>query len=358
MLRLRVGTVVCLMFSLSVLGMSGCATVTKEELLRRERSSTNERLSARRYSTTKADESSSVREASHKPSARKGFVAEAGELSFVGESYDENPDKARGRAKSEALEKMLASLVGIDVEQESIDKVSYSKVFSGSPTLQEKGEIDFRRTLTISSGGLKGLKVRVDSSCSKEGDLFHAVIYVFVDKKEAEKARMRGELERALLEVEDSRTTSIQVPENPGSCLREAITILAEKFTSAIGKHEDVTRIAVLDIAGDSYNSLREEMIMSFFKRQEYELVERRGAVLEQKLGLSEIIDSRTAVSPGKLLGVDATISGRIKKVEEKDESASLEVYLKMLNVETGKIIWAGVVEGHSTRGPINDVVD
>ncbi len=350
---LRLGTVICLVFSFSVLGMSGCATVTKEELLRRERSGPTERLSARRYSTSKADESSSVREASHKPSARKSFVAKAGELSFVGEAYDENPEKARQKARSEALEKMLASLVGMDIDQETIDKVSYSKVFSGSPTSQEKGEIDFQRTLTISYGGLKELKVRVDSSCSKEGGLFHAVVCVFVDKKEAEKARMIRELEQALLGVEDSRTTSIQVPENPGSCLREAIAILAEKFVSAIGKHEDVTTIAVLDIAGDSYNSLREEIIISFFKRQEYELVERRGAVLEQKLGLSGIIDSRTAVSPGKLLGVDATISGRIKKVEEKDESASLEVYLKMVNAETGKIIWAGVVEGHSTKGPI-----
>ncbi len=339
------------MLMFSALSMSGCATGRKRPPLGREPSAPEKRVLVREYSSSEVEESSSPREASH--SAPPGnFIAKDGELSFVGEGYHEDAQKARARAKAEALEKMLTSLAGIDIDQQSIDKISYSKIFSGSPTSQEKGEIDYRRTLTITSGELKGLKVRVESSCSKEGDLFHAVAYVFVDKREAERARMRKELEQALLEGKDSRAAAIQVPESLGSCLREAITMLAEKFASAIGKHEDVTRIAILDIVGDSHSFITEEITGTLFKRQDYELVERRGALLEQKLGLSEIIDSNTTVSPGRLLGVDATISGRVKKVEERDEGSSLEVYLKMVSVETGRVIWAGVLEGHSTKGP------
>ena len=326
-------------FSFSVFGISGCAT-------------TNKRWLTRERSTARTLESSSARKTSRKPPVIKHFTAKAGELSFVGEAYHENPGKAREKAKSEAFEKMIASLIGIDINAESIDKITYSKDFSDSTTFQEKGRIDFRRTLAITSGELKGLRVRVESSCSKDGDLFHAVAYVFIGKKEAEKARMRRELEQVLLETKVGRRTSVNLPQNPETCLEEAITILAKKFASVIGKHEDIKRIAVLDIAGDNSNSLREEIINSLFKTQEYELVERRAALLEQKLGLSEIIDSGTAAPLGKLMGVDATISGRIKKVEEKDKRASLEAYLKMVNVETGKVIWAGVVEGHSTTAP------
>lgn len=277
------------------------------------------------------------------------------ELSFSGEAYHRNPEMALEQAKSEALEKMLLSLAGIDIDEERVDKTTYFRDFSGSSPYQEKGGIDFRKTLTITSGKLKGLKVRVESSHSKEGNLFHAVAFVSVARREAEKAMLRKELELALSETKDSRRTYAEIPQKPGNCIREAITVLARKFASAIGKDETITRIAVLDIAGDSSNLLRREIISVLSKKKEHQLIERsniKQILKEQKLSFSAVFDSETAVSPGRILGVDALILGQIQKVEEKDKSALVEAYLKMVNVETGKIIWAGVVEGYSAAGP------
>lgn len=277
------------------------------------------------------------------------------ELSFRGEAYHKNPERALEKAKSEALEKMLLSLAGIDIDEERIDRTTYLKDFSDSGTYQEKGGINFTKTLTITSGKLKGLRVRVESSCWKEGELFHAVALVFVDREEAEKARLRRELELALSEIKDSKRTYVQIPQNPGNCMREAITMLAEKFASAVEKDNSIKRIAVFDIAGDGNNTLRKEIISFLSKEKQYQLIERsdiKQILMEQKLSFSGIIDSDTVASPGKILGVDAIIFGEIQKVEEKNKKVSVEAYLKMVNVETGKIIWAGVVKGYSTVGP------
>ena len=324
---------------------SGCATARTR---RRKPLATQQ-------SVTKPDELSlekKIPELEKKAPEREYSDSKPVELSFWGQAYHADPGKAREKAKSEALEKMLLSLAGVDIDGKTIDVTRYFKEFSDSGTGEEKGEIVYRKTLTVDTGQLKGLRLRVETSCRQEGDFFNAAAFVFVDKKEAEQAGMRRKLELALsgiLEIEGGKKTSVQFPENPGNSMREAIGMLAKKFTSAIVKDDNITRIAVLGIAGDSSNSLREEIISLLFKSEEYQLVERRAALLEQKLSLSGAVDPETGVSPGKILGVDAIIVGQIRKVEEKHGRASVEAYLKMVSVETGEIIWAGVVEGHST---------
>jgi len=277
------------------------------------------------------------------------------ELSFSGEAYHKNPERAREKAKNEALEKMLLFLAGIDINEERIDKITYFKDFSNSGIPQEKGRINFSRTLTITSGKLKGLRVRIESSCSREDDTFHAVAFVFVDRKEAERTMMRKELEIALLEIEDNKEVCIQLPQVPGNCLREAITVLAKRFASAIETVETASRIAVLEIAGDSNDIVREEIIHFLSRKKGYQVIERGdiGQILrEQKLCLTGIIGPDSAVPYGKILGVNGIIFGRIQKVEQKDKRVSVEAYLKIVNTESGRIIWAGVVKGYATEGP------
>lgn len=273
-----------------------------------------------------------------------------GELSFVGEAYDKDPETAKERAKGEAFRKMIYSIAGVDISGESKNKVSYSNEFSNPVgVLEEKEQIDFYNAVTITPAKLKGLTIRTENSYVKEGDLYHATFCVFINKDEARKARMQRELDRVLLEAaKDDRETEVRFPQKAGDLLERARSMLAESFVSSIGKQKNINRIAVLDIAGDSNGFLREEIISCLFQMEEYEVIERHAVLQEQKLGLSEIVDPGSAVAPGKILGIDAVIYGKVKRAEENDGSASAEAYLKMVAVESGKIVWAGVIEGHS----------
>ena len=165
---------------------------------------------------------------------------------------------------------------------------------------------------------------------------------------EVEDAIRRKELDTTLKEMGYGMEASCHLPPDPDPLLKEAITRVAENFVSRMGEDAGVIYIGVGTIAGDHSGILREEITGFLFKTGKYQLVDRRAALLEQKLGLRGLSKPESEKPTGKILGVDATVTGRIKDYTSDLEGAWLETFFKIVNVKTGKVIWAGVVEGHA----------
>lgn len=80
----------------------------------------------------------------------------------------------------------------------------------------------------------------------------------------------------------------------------------------------------------------------------------------EQKLGMTGAIDPKTAASVGKMLGLNAIVTGSISQfgvattgsdyliTQSKKQVASCTVDVRVVDVETGQIIWADSGKGES----------
>jgi curli biogenesis system outer membrane secretion channel CsgG len=101
----------------------------------------------------------------------------------------------------------------------------------------------------------------------------------------------------------------------------------------------------------------------------------------EQRLGMTGAIDPKTAAQVGKILGLNAIITGAISQYgvsttgadyfvgQTKKQIASCTVDIRVVDVETGQVIWAdsgkgeattstGQVLGMGTRGSYNEVIE
>lgn len=70
----------------------------------------------------------------------------------------------------------------------------------------------------------------------------------------------------------------------------------------------------------------------------------------EQAFGATGLVDAATAKRLGKLYGVDAFIFGRSRSWEKSEKvnilSSNIKMTLKMIDVDTAKIVWADELEG------------
>lgn len=88
---------------------------------------------------------------------------------------------------------------------------------------------------------------------------------------------------------------------------------------------------------------ISEELITKLYLTKKFKVIERQllnKIIVEQKLSLAGMIDPSSAKKLGKVLGVEAIVSGTIT-----DLAQSLKVNARMLNTETGEIFAAASVE-------------
>ena len=101
----------------------------------------------------------------------------------------------------------------------------------------------------------------------------------------------------------------------------------------------------------------------------------------EQKLGMTGAIDPKTAASVGKIMGLNAIVTGSISQfgvattgsdyliTQSKKQVASCTVDVRVVDVETGQIIWADSGKGESvssksqvlgmgTRGGYDEMIE
>ena len=102
------------------------------------------------------------------------------------------------------------------------------------------------------------------------------------------------------------------------------------------------TKVAVIEFSDLQGNILKfgkylsEELITRLFMTQKFDVIERRllNKVLdEQKISLSGLIDSNSIRELGKILGVDAIVTGTIT-----DLGTSLKVNARIISTETGLV--------------------
>ena len=106
--------------------------------------------------------------------------------------------------------------------------------------------------------------------------------------------------------------------------------------------HESKSKIAIIEFSDLNGNVtefgmyLSEELITRLFLTRKFDVIERQllnQVISEQKLGMTGLIDDESAIAIGKLLGVDAIVSGTVT-----DLGISLKVNARLIATETGSV--------------------
>ncbi len=113
--------------------------------------------------------------------------------------------------------------------------------------------------------------------------------------------------------------------------------------------HESKSKIAVIEFSDLNGNItefgmyLSEELITRLFLTRKFDVIERQllnQVISEQKLGMTGLIDDESAIAIGKLLGVDAIVSGTIT-----DLGISLKVNARLIATESGSVFAVAAAE-------------
>lgn len=109
------------------------------------------------------------------------------------------------------------------------------------------------------------------------------------------------------------------------------------------------------DLSGNVSNLgrlLSEELITRLFATGNYKVIERlllNKAIAEHKLQLQGLVDPKSAKELGKILGVDAIVSGTIA-----DVGNSMRVNARLISTETGEILSVAAVTMRRERLPLS----
>jgi TolB-like protein len=105
------------------------------------------------------------------------------------------------------------------------------------------------------------------------------------------------------------------------------------------GQKQKIAVLEFTDLQGsvtDFGRYLAEELITRLYQTDKFKVIERQllnKVIAEQKLSLTGVVDQASAKQLGKLLGVDAIVSGTIASL-----SQSLKVNARLISTETGEI--------------------
>ncbi len=107
--------------------------------------------------------------------------------------------------------------------------------------------------------------------------------------------------------------------------------------------------LAIAPIEGDS-GALVDALTSQIKENTRYHLIERgdlNTLLKEQGVQLSAIVDSRTPVEPGKIKGVEGILMGKVTQDNVSFLFGSMEVFIKLDNVEGGDVVFADSFSAH-----------
>src|SRR6185503_18184287 len=125
------------------------------------------------------------------------------------------------------------------------------------------------------------------------------------------------------------------------SVLDQRLSDLSQKISNGLTESQKRT-IAVVEFADlrgnvtDFGRFIAEELITRLYETKKFKVIERQllnKVVAEQRLSLTGMIDQTSAQKLGKLLGVDAIVSGTVT-----DLGKSLRVNARVIDTSTGEI--------------------
>ena len=132
------------------------------------------------------------------------------------------------------------------------------------------------------------------------------------------------------------------------SNLDTQISDLCNQIATEMSEYQKTT-IAVIEFSDldgnvtDLGKFLSEEVITKLFQTKKFKVIERQllnKIIKEQKLQVSGIIDEASAKKLGKLLGVNAIVSGTIAELAN-----SVKLNARLIGTETGEIFGAASIE-------------
>ncbi len=127
--------------------------------------------------------------------------------------------------------------------------------------------------------------------------------------------------------------------------------------------YPEIKRVTVLPFAYDKTNlfptrldsfALTDEFIRELINLDRFEVIERTRldkVLEEQLLSMSGVIDGKTLIEIGKILGVDAIFVGSVYQDRKWFKWYNV-VNVRLVDLRTGKIIWAG--KSYSVKKLVN----
>lgn len=134
----------------------------------------------------------------------------------------------------------------------------------------------------------------------------------------------------------------------PDNSLNSQLLNLTDQIIANLSQ-ESKSKIAIIEFSDLNGNVtefgmyLSEELITRLYLTHKFEVIERQllnQVIAEQKLGMSGLIDDESAIAIGKLLGVDAIVTGSVT-----DLGVSLKVNARLISTETGAVFAVAAAE-------------
>lgn len=126
--------------------------------------------------------------------------------------------------------------------------------------------------------------------------------------------------------------------------MNQQIDLLVQQIITGLSQSQ-TTKLAVIPFADLQGNDsklgkyIAEELTTKLYQTGRFEVIERillEKVITEQKLGISGFIDDETAISLGKILGVEALATGTLS-----DLGATIKVNARLIETTTGKVFSA-----------------
>ena len=146
-----------------------------------------------------------------------------------------------------------------------------------------------------------------------------------------------------------SPTTTTSVVQDPAKItLDNQMSKLTSQIISSFNQ-SNVQKIAIIEFADLEGNVtqlgrfIAEELITRIFTSGKFEVIERnllQKVLEEQQLGMTGYIDQETAISLGRILGVDAIITGSIT-----DLGSNVKINARLISTETGSVFAVASVQ-------------
>ena len=136
-------------------------------------------------------------------------------------------------------------------------------------------------------------------------------------------------------------TKTMEITEGKPLSLDQQLDNLTDQIISSF-KKSDISKIAIIEFADLNRNVtnlgifIAEELITRIFMTNKFQVVERNllnKIIKEQELGMSGYIDDESAISIGKILGVEAIVTGSIT-----DLGSSIKINARLISTKEGSI--------------------
>jgi len=135
----------------------------------------------------------------------------------------------------------------------------------------------------------------------------------------------------------------VSTPATANDLKSDAIKVLQRAVVKALPTEGNIVRIAVLDFQNDD-GTIRNAITSAITEKTPYKLIERADLdkiLAEQGLQLKDIMDEKTRIEHGRLKGVQGLLLGNVQGMERGFMSYSINMNMKLDDVEKGEIVFA-----------------